>query len=57
MPPSLTLLAHWPPPSSGTEQADAITDAVRQAREHVKQVTADMLRAEIAPLHTDLTGT
>ena len=37
------------------EQADAITDAVRQAAEHGEQVTPDMLRAEIAKLRADLT--
>ena len=38
-----------------SEQADAITDAVRQAAEHGEHVTPDMLRAEIAPLRADLT--
>ena len=37
------------------EQADATTEAVRQAAEHGEQVTADMLRAEIATLRADLT--
>ena len=37
------------------EQADAITDAVRQAAEHGEHVTPDMLRAEIATLRADLT--
>ena len=38
-----------------SEQADAITDAVRQAAEHGEHVTPDMLRAEIATLPGDLT--
>lgn len=38
-----------------SEQADAITDAVRQAAEHGEHVTPDMLRAEIATLRADLT--
>ena len=38
-----------------SEQADAITDAVRQAAEHGEHVTPDMLRAEIATLRGDLT--
>jgi hypothetical protein len=38
-----------------SEQADAITDALRQAAEHSKQVTPDMLRAETATLRADLT--
>ena len=37
------------------EQADAITDAVRQAADHGEHVTPDMLRAEIATLRADLT--
>ena len=37
------------------EQADAITNAVRQAAEHAEHVTPDMLRAEIATLRADLT--
>ncbi len=38
-----------------SEQADAITNAVRQAAEHGEHVTPDMLRAEIATLRADLT--
>ena len=34
-----------------TEQADAITDAVRQAAEHGDHVTPETLRAEIATVH------
>ena len=35
-------------------QADAITDAVRQAAEHGEDVTPDILRAETATLRADL---
>ena len=38
-----------------SEQADAITDAVRQAAEHGEHVTPDVLRAEIVTLRADLT--
>ena len=38
-----------------SEQADAITDAVRQAAERGEHVTPDMLRAEITTLRADLT--
>ncbi len=37
-----------------SEQADAITDAVRQAAEHGEQVTPDMLLVEIATLRTEI---
>ena len=36
------------------DQADAITDAVRQAAEHGRHVTPETLRAELAELRSDL---
>ena len=38
-----------------SEQAGAVTDAVRQAAEHGEHVRPDMLRAKIATLRGDLT--
>ena len=38
-----------------TEQADAITDAVREAAEHGDHVTPEKLRAELAGLEARLT--
>lgn len=37
------------------EQADAITDALRQTAEHGEQVTPETLRAELASLEARLT--
>ncbi len=37
-----------------SDQANAITDAVRQATEHGEHVTPDMLRTEIAGVHTEI---
>ena len=37
-------------------QADAITDAVRQAAEHGDQVTSDQFKTSLAELRTEMAG-